>query len=44
MRGDDIIMKRPGIGISPTEYRNVIGKKTKKNLLEDSLIKYKDLI
>ena len=44
IKGDDIIMKRPGVGISPTEYRNVIGKRTKKNLSEDSLIKYKDLI
>ena len=41
---NDIIAKRPGIGIGPKELDSIIGKKLKKNAIEDELIDQKDLI
>lgn len=35
----NLIIKRPGIGISPSKYWQYIGKKSKKNFKRDSLIK-----
>ncbi len=35
--------KRPGIGIYPSELSKVLGKISKKTILKDELIKYKDL-
>lgn len=35
----NLIIKRPGIGISPSKYWQYIGKKSKKNYKRDSLIK-----
>jgi sialic acid synthase SpsE len=40
---EDIIIKRPGVGISPTEYYNVLGKKINKDLKEDHILKREDL-
>ena len=40
----DICFKRPGYGISPLDIRKVIGKRTLKNIKENSLIFMKDLI
>ena len=37
-----IIMKRPGIGISPKHYDFVVGRIAKKNINEDSLLTFKD--
>ena len=39
----DLIMKRPGDGISPMEIDSVIGKTTTKNLTEDSKLEWKHL-
>ncbi len=39
----DLIMKRPGDGISPMELEKVIGKKTKRILYEDEKISWEDL-
>ena len=36
----DIIIKRPGSGISPSEIDNVIGKKANKTISKGSLIDY----
>jgi len=38
-----IICKRPGTGISPIDLNKVIGKKIKKNLKEDHILKWSDL-
>lgn len=40
---DHFIMLRPGNGISPMEYQEIIGKKTKVALSEGSLLKREDL-
>lgn len=40
----DLICKRPGTGISPYYINQIIGKKIKKNLYEDHILKYSDLI
>lgn len=41
---EDLIMKRPGHGISPFDYNDVIGKKLSKNLIIGSIINWSDLI
>ena len=41
---DNLIMKRPGFGISPTKIYKLLGKVAKRNIKEDSIIKYKDII
>jgi N-acetylneuraminate synthase/N,N'-diacetyllegionaminate synthase len=41
---DKLCAKRPGLGIIPTEINNVIGKKAKKNIRKDTLIKWEQLI
>jgi N-acetylneuraminate synthase len=40
---EDIIMKRPGTGISPMQLMGVIGKKLNKNIEEDKLLSWEDL-
>jgi sialic acid synthase SpsE len=40
----DLIAKRPGIGISPMEIENVVGKRAKYDLKKDDLLKWSDLI
>lgn len=44
LKKNDIICKRPGTGISPVFFNNVIGKKLKKNLNYDHILKFKDLV
>ena len=34
--------KRPGLGISPTEWNNVVGKTVNKNLEEDHILQWED--
>ena len=43
IKEDDLVMKRPGTGISPMEIGLVIGKKVLQNLAEDHMLNYKDL-
>jgi sialic acid synthase SpsE len=38
-----LICKRPGTGISPTDLKKVLGKKVKKNLKEDHILKWTDI-
>lgn len=38
-----LTIKRPGIGIKPKEFNNLIGKKAKKDIKKDNLIKWSDL-
>ena len=40
---DNLIMKRPGTGISPTLINKIIGKIARKNLKDDYVIKFSDL-
>ncbi len=40
---DNIICKRPGLGISPMNIKKVLGKKTKKTLKKDTIIKFKHI-
>ena len=44
LRNDDLICKRPATGISPTEFTKVIGKKVRRNLKEDHILRTKDLL
>ena len=39
----DITCKRPGTGISPIYWDTVVGKRTKRNLAEDSILQWADL-
>ena len=39
----DMVMKRPGDGISPMEYEKCLGKSLKVNVQEDQMIKWEDL-
>tara|TARA_B100000787_G_C16171605_1_gene286815 strand:- start:333 stop:1340 length:1008 start_codon:yes stop_codon:yes gene_type:complete len=39
----DIVTKRPGIGIPSLLYKKVLGKKLKKNLKKNTLVKWEDL-
>ncbi len=41
---DDIVMKRPGTGISPMDMDSVIGRKVNRDLIADSLLMYNHLI
>jgi N,N'-diacetyllegionaminate synthase len=41
---NDIIMKRPGNGIPPTEIDRVVGKKAARNIPADTLIEINDLV
>ena len=42
IKADDLVMKRPGTGISPMEIELVIGKKVLQNLAQDHMLNYKD--
>lgn len=39
----NLIMKRPGTGISPLSLSKIIGKKAKKNLSDDQILKFSDI-
>ena len=41
---DDLAFKRPGTGISPDELKYVIGRKLNKDITEDKVIKWQDLV
>ena len=41
---NNVCFKRPGTGISPSLLKQVFGKKAKKEIKYDKLIKFKDLI
>lgn len=43
LQRDDIVYKRPGTGISVKNFERVIGKKLKKNVKGDTLLKWTDL-
>jgi len=44
IKEDDLVMKRPGNGISPMKMDSIIGKKAKVKLSKDSLLNYEDLV
>ncbi|OFX46457.1 MAG: hypothetical protein A2046_04735 [Bacteroidetes bacterium GWA2_30_7] len=39
---DDLVFKRPGIGIPPSDFELLLGKKAKKNLNEDEILNIND--
>ncbi|PIR79709.1 MAG: N-acetylneuraminate synthase, partial [Candidatus Levybacteria bacterium CG10_big_fil_rev_8_21_14_0_10_35_13] len=41
---EDIEAKRPGNGVSPTLFKKFIGKRLKRNVLEDEQISLRDII
>ena len=41
---NELVMKRPGNGISPMEYEKVIGKKLIKSVTADHMLKWEELI
>ena len=40
---ENITVKRPGIGISPTKFEKILGKKINKDLPKDSIINWEDI-
>jgi len=44
LKQDDLIMKRPGYGISPMEIDRVIGKRTLRDLSEDHCLVWTDIV
>ena len=40
---ENLIMKRPGTGISPTQINKIIGKIVNKNLHDDHVVKFSDI-
>ena len=44
LRKEDLICKRPATGISPIKFIKVIGKKVRRNLKEDHILRTKDLL
>jgi sialic acid synthase SpsE len=44
IKENDLIMKRPGTGISPMKIDLIIGKKAAKDLPEDHMLNFKDLL
>jgi len=40
----DIVFKRPGTGISPLNLKKIIGRKFKKNIKKNKVIKFSDII
>jgi len=44
IQANDLIMKRPGTGISPMKIDLIIGKKAAKDLPEDHMLNFKDLL
>lgn len=43
LKKEDLAIKRPGYGISPKEYYNMIGKIVKNEIFSDTIIKWEDL-
>lgn len=43
IKENDITFKRPGIGIEPYHYKELIGRKLNKDLPEDSILKWEDI-
>jgi len=41
---EDICFKRPGNGIPPSEFSNLLGKRVQKNVVKDQIITYEDLL
>ena len=41
---NDIIMKRPGIGIPPTQLNLVLGKTARRNIVSDTIIALEDIV
>jgi sialic acid synthase SpsE len=41
---DNIFLRRPGDGISPSQIEKILGKRVKKNIAENSLLKISDII
>jgi N,N'-diacetyllegionaminate synthase len=39
---DDIMIKRPGTGLSPLRYFEILGKKIKRSVLKNGLVDPKD--
>lgn len=43
LTAENLTMKRPGNGISPMEFENIIGKRINKDLMSDHMLDLKDL-
>ena len=43
LKKNNIIFKRPGIGFSPMNFKKIIGKKVKRKIPFDTIIKKNDL-
>ena len=43
LAADCLIMKRPGTGISPTDLPRVLGKKAKRDIPQDTVLKWDDI-
>jgi len=41
---DDLAAKRPGVGLSPDLLNLIIGRKTRRELIEDTVLQWRDLV
>lgn len=44
LTAEDLVMKRPGSGISPMQVASLVGRQLKQDLQADHLISFKDLV
>ncbi|MBD3211401.1 MAG: N-acetylneuraminate synthase [Candidatus Lokiarchaeota archaeon] len=42
IKEEDLVIKRPGTGISPRYFQDVVGRRTNKKLYKDSILKWDD--
>ena len=43
LNDNNLTFKRPGFGISPIEWDNIIGKKLNKDIVKDHVLKWDDI-
>ena len=43
IKKEDLIVKRPGYGIPPTKFNELLGKRTKRSIPEDTIINWDDI-
>jgi sialic acid synthase SpsE len=44
LKKKDLVFKRPGTGISPTNLKKILGRTIRKDIKKNKLLKMKDLI
>ena len=44
IKESELITKRPGTGIKPDNWNNIIGKKVNKKIKKDTILLWKDIV